>query len=188
VSVLKAVRRSTGKTQSEWAALLQGHQSNISDFENGETDPGLSTVTSYLEKLGFRLVPIETPYPSIAEAVLDFAEAIKRDDVERAHALFRQLNDNLKNSTAPTLAALCSTKPSSAGDRKFDALIAALVEYRLREKKVPLPDWISVKNLKLPTRWIYNEYARDVQKIKAQTPRPFLQKNIYLAESELQSI
>ena len=70
----------------------------------------------------------------------------------------------------------------------LSALIAALVEYRLREKKVPLPDWISVKNLKLPTRWIYNEYARDVQKIKAQTPRPFLQKNIYLAESELQSI
>ena len=188
MSVLRAIRRSTGKTQVELATLLKSHQSNISDFENGETDPGLSTVTNYLAKLGFRLIPIETPYPSVAEAALAFTDAIKNNDVEKAHVLFRELNENLKKSSATTLSALCSTKPSGGGDRKFDALIAALVEYRLREKKVPLPHWISETNLRLSRHWVYNEYARDDKKIKVQTPRPFLKKNIYLAESELQSI
>ena len=188
MSVIKAVRKSAGVSQVELAMLAKTFQSHISAAENGTVDPGLETTKSLLQKLGVRLIPVKTHYQSVSEDALEFARALKDNDVELAYLMFRQLSDNLGHCTPSEAAALTNVQPSSVGDPRFDALIAALVEYHLAKHQIPLPAWVDNEELRLEKLWAFNEFAKDLNREEKLTPAAFRKKNILMAESELQSI
>jgi len=188
MSVIKAARRSAGVSQIELAILAKTFQSHISAVENGAVDPGLETAVSILKKLGIKLIPVRTRYRSIAEDALEFRDAFGKKDIEAAYIMFRQLSDNLSRCTPSEAAALTNVKPSSVGDKRFDALIAALVEHHLSILKVPSPEWINDPELKLEKTWAFNEYAKDLEREERLTPAAFRKRNILIAESELQSV
>ncbi|WP_175934772.1 helix-turn-helix domain-containing protein [Corynebacterium sp. Marseille-P4321] len=62
VAYLRKIRSDSGITQSRVAQIMGTTQSAISDFENGDTDPQLSTVQRYARAIGVEIkVVVDSP-------------------------------------------------------------------------------------------------------------------------------
>lgn len=81
--------------------------------------------------------------------------------------------------------ALCVAPPPLTGDRRFDAAIAAVVEYHLARDSLPLPSWVYEASRSVPDPWVPDPYAGP--DIVADAPEPFRRRGVLLAERELVS-
>ena len=187
-NVLEVARRSKGVSQTRLASLSNGYQSNISQIENGETDPGITTVNRYLKAIDFSLVPLPTRTPIVAEFALKIASALEEGSQETAFRIFLELNDRLKEAKREICLVLSITPAPFVGDEKFDALIAGLVEYHLRKRRLPVVDWVKDSKRSLKSKWLVDSYAPSQERVEKRTPKSFLKRNILLSESELVSI
>ncbi len=187
-NILKAVRKSSGISQTELALATKTFQANLSSIENGNTDPGLSTIENYLAVLGYSLIAVPTTKPSVAQFALLISSALAEKKEEKAFRLFIQLHDNL-SSLEPGICVVLSIAPAPAtGDLRYDALIAALVEYHLCATLLPIPNWVKSPTRKLTTRWIVDPHAISKTLLLRKTPKAFLRHNILIDASELVSI
>jgi transcriptional regulator with XRE-family HTH domain len=186
--ILEAVRKSKGVSQSALARKTKTFQANISSIEAGKTDPGISTLEQCLAPLGYSLIALPTKTPSVSQSALKIAEAISKGHYPKAFRLIIQLSDNLKGLSPELCLALSITPPSLTGDTKYDALIAATVEYHLTENNLPLPAWIQESNRKLAKREPIDKYETNLSHLTARTPKAFLRHNILIDKSELVSI
>lgn len=187
-SVLEVARRSKGISQTRLASLSHGYQSNISQIENAETDPGIATVNRYLKAIDFSLVPLPTRTPTVAEFALKIASALDEGSQENAFRIFLELNDRLRKAKPEICLALSITPAPYVGDEKFDALIASLVEYHLRKRRLPIVDWVKDSKRSLTSKWLVDPYAPSPEGVENRTPKSFLKRNVLLSESELVSI
>ena len=187
-SVLQAVRKASGVSQTELARRTHSHQGNISEIENGLSDPGFGTLSGLLLELGYRLIPVPTKSPSVAESALEIARLLAENREKRAFRRFLQLNDDLIGLSPEVCSELEITPPASVSDLHYDALIAGLVEYHLEKKKLPLPQWLSEKRRSLNTPWFVEDVPALHQKIKERTPKSFSKRNVFISESELASL
>jgi len=187
-TIFKALRKSAGVTQVELAKRANLYQANISEIENGLIDPSFSTVERYIARLGYQLVPVPTRIPS----VFDFGLHINQDiEVAREDWAFRsiiQLNDNLTQASPEVAGALAALAPLSVGDKRYDALIAGVVQYRLESKSLPIPPWVNAKDRILTEWWTVDKWANKFDDLENVTPACFKSRKILLAESELQSV
>ena len=186
-NILQATRKSKGMSQTELARRSSTFQANISSIESGLTDPGISTLEQCLSTLGYSLIALPTNKPSVAHFTLSIAKAIADKKETKAFRLFIQLNDNLTAVTLDICLALCIAPPPLTGNPRYDALIAALVEFHLNLNSLPIPAWVKESNRKLNTRWIVDPYVTSEASILKQTPAAFLRHNVLINESELES-
>ena len=186
--ILESVRKSNGLSQSALARKTKTFQANISSIESGKTDPGISTLEQCLAPLGYSLIAVPTRTPSVSQISLKIAEAVSRNQNSRAYRLIIQLSDNLKALTPELCLTLSVTPPSLTGDSRYDALIAATVEYHLLENNLPIPAWIRDIERKLHKPESFDIYEKDLKKLAARTPRAFRRHNVLIDKSELASI
>lgn len=186
--ILESVRKSRGLSQSALARKTRTFQANISSIESGKTDPGISTLEQCLAPLGYSLIAIPTRTPSVSQTSLKIAEAVSRNQDSRAYRLIIQLSDNLKGLPPELCLALSITPPPLTGDSKYDALIAATVEYHLTENSLPVPAWIRDSERKLDKPESVDIYEENLKDLAARTPRAFRRHNVLIDKSELVSI
>ena len=186
--ILEAVRKSKGVSQTALARKTKTFQANISSIESGKTDPGISTLEQCLAPLGYSLIALPTKTPSVSQIALNIADAISKNQYLRAYRLVIQLSDNLKALSPELCLALSITPPSLTGDSKYDALIAATVEYHLTLNKLPIPVWIQESERKLAKREPVDRFETNLPNLTARTPKAFLRHNILIDKSELVSI
>ena len=187
-TVFKALRKSAGVTQVELAQRANLYQANISEIENGLIDPSFSTVERYISRLGYQLVPVPTRTPSVIEFCQEFEDAIAAQDENWAIRAVIQLNDNLNREPAAIASALSLAEPAPVGDKRFDALIAGVVEYHLLKKSADIPEWLSKPNRYLSEEWTVDKWAGKSDQLELHTPTCIKKRNILFAESELQSV
>ncbi len=187
-NILKGLRKAAGISQTELALRSNSFQANLSSIENGSTDPGLSTIENCLSVLGYSLIPVPTTKPCVAYFALNISEAITSGKDSKAYRLFIQLNDNLASLEPGLRHALSLTPPPATGDLRFDALIAALVEYQLSNTSLPTPAWVKEPARKLQTQWIVDSHETSVTKLIKKTPKAFLRHNVLIDQAELISV
>jgi hypothetical protein len=93
------------------------------------------------------------------------------------------LNDDLAAVVGSLRATLCVDPPALCGDARFDAAIAAVVEYHLTKGALPLPEWIHEPTRTLEEPWPISPYT-DISEV----PAVFCRHGVLLAESELASV
>jgi transcriptional regulator with XRE-family HTH domain len=187
-TIFKALRKSAGVTQAELAKKAGLYQANISEIENGLVDPSFSTVERYIARLGYQLVPVPTRTPSVITFCKEFEDAIAEKDENWAIRAVIQLNDNLNREPAPIISALSLAEPAPVGDKRFDALIAGVVEYHLIKKSAEIPEWLSKPNRYLAEKWTIDKWAGKNDQLEFRTPACIKKRNILFAESELLSV
>jgi len=187
-SLLEAARKSRGTSQSHLARQAKTFQANISLIESGGTDPGISTIQQCLSPLGFTLIAIPTNKPSVAEFALTIGKALQEKKASKAFRLIIQLSDNLKEVEPEICLALCASPAPSTGSSRYDALLAGLIEYSLKQRKLPVPKWVQQESKVLPERWIVDHFERDEKRLVESTPRAFLRRNVLIDEREFESV
>lgn len=187
-AILEAARKSCGVSQVQLARLAKTFQANISLIESGGTDPGISTIEQCLSPLGFTLIAIPTNKPTVAEFALTIGRAIREKRISRAFRLIIQLSDNLKIVEPEICVVLCVAPAPTTGSKQYDALLAAVVEHTLSQRKLPIPKWVDEESRKLNERWIVDSYEDNGKALAKVTPRAFLKHNVLIDQRELQSL
>ena len=92
------------------------------------------------------------------------------------------LNDDLEAARGPLRVALCEAEPPPCGDVRFDAAIAAIVDYYLTKDGLPLPTWVRESSRVLTEPWAVSPYT-DISEV----PPVFQLHGVLLSESDLES-
>lgn len=141
-TLVRAARKSRGLTQQRLAERTRIDQARVSRSENGR-DAEFSTVARLLAGAGHRLYSAPTQRDDAATASADIRESLRSGDKERALRALLQLNDNLVAEHGLVRGVLGLAEPELTRDQVWDAAIAGLVAWRLREEGLPLPEWVN---------------------------------------------
>ena len=184
---LQEIRKLKGLSQSELASRAETFQANISEIENGLSNPNLQTAEAIFSQLEYRLLPVPYQGLTVQEWGTEINAALAIDNEKRAFRLFLQLNDDLE-FLPPEFVILAALTPPTISNSKYYLLISALVELHLEKSRLPLPTWIASDSSKLKTPWFVDEYSNNKEEIRSSTPIFFSKRNIFVSESELKSV
>lgn len=142
VALLRRARERSGRTLASVASRAGLSESNLSTIEHDRRSPRAETIDRLATALELTLVPVQTGgRATVAEAGEHVTRAVRLGDTERAYRAVLQLADDLQ-SAPPYLRLLLAAEPPSLTGSGWDAFIAAVVEWRLNQAGVPVPDWV----------------------------------------------
>lgn len=142
-TLVRAARKSRGLTQQRLAERARIDQSRVSRSERGR-DTDFSTVARLLAGAGHRLYSAPTQRGDAAAAAAEIREHLRSGDRERALRALLQLNDDLVAEHGLVRGVLGLAEPEPIGDPVWDAALAGLVAWRLREERLPDPQWVNL--------------------------------------------
>ncbi len=135
--LVRAARKSSGLTQKDLAERTNVDQGRVSRVEGGR-EAEFSTVERFLRGAGYRLYSAPTRRDDAATIAAAIRGYLRAGDKYSALREFIQLSDNLNAEHGLVRGVLGLAEPEPTGDRVWDAALAALVDFRLREEGLPL--------------------------------------------------
>lgn len=180
-------RKRRGITAAQVAERTGLQTSNLYAIEHGRRSPTVETLERAAAGLGLRLVAVDVGDRALVTDIGDAIARYESDGAEEpAYRVFMQLNDHLVASSASTQVLLTYTPPRHISP-EWDAAIAALVEWRLRQKDAPIPDWVEENSGLGVGHWAPWPSVRYIDADPALIPGPFLRRGIWVEAGELES-
>ena len=187
--LIRGSRQAAGLTQRGLAALARVPQPSIAELESGaQGDATVGLVERLLAACGAQLSVVSTLTPSVAAAGADLRGLVRDGHVGLLFRHLVQLSDDLAGEAAANRVALCVTPPPLTGDRGVDAFLAAVVEYRLGEDRLPVPDWTSQRERYCDPPWDVAGIASLLDDVRRNTPAPFERHGVLIAVQDLVSV
>lgn len=187
-TLLRQARSLHHQTQRAVALRAGIAQPTIAAIESGRRDTTVSTIARLLEAAGCQLAVLPTRSQSVAAAAAAINQAICAAHEAHAFRHVIQLADDLERAEPAVAVALCVQPPAPTGSDRYDALLAALVEHRLRGRRLPVPAWVREprRTLPHPTPLLDEDWYRELS--AATAPRAFRKHNILIPAGELESV
>jgi transcriptional regulator with XRE-family HTH domain len=184
-TLLRASRLASGITQGDLAARAQTSQPDISTIESGKRSPTVDTLERLLRQTGHRIIAVPGVGVDATETAERIASARSRDSALRA---FIDYSDSLAAAKGVDRVVLAIAEPHPTGSPAWDAALAALVDYRLGQSKLPKPGWITA-----PSRFLSEPQSPqlglyDLEPDLANVPPEFRRRNVLLERSTLESV
>ena len=186
-SLVRISRKASKLTQLELAARARVDQSALSRIENGR-DADFGTVDRIIRGTGHRLIAVRTRRPDVATLVTDIARSLREGDKQLAIRDLIQLNDNLVAERGLLRGVLALVEPELTGLPTWDAAIAALVEWRLTEEKIPVPEWVHSPERTLSTLGVLELDPADPPPTIGDVPNEFLQHGVLAWRDTFESV
>lgn len=197
---LREVRRRRGLSQRALARLTGVPQSTISEIEAGLRQPTLPLLGRILDRTGraveLRLVAedafsapsvtrrVSRALSGIAPEAADDSQAAREDAALRA---VLDLRDAILRSEPARALTLVTDPPGLCGDRRFDALIAAVVEDACARIGVRPPSWTEEAERFVRPFWYLSEVAGLHWWELTNAPGALVRHGVLAAEDELRS-
>jgi transcriptional regulator with XRE-family HTH domain len=183
--LVREARRGRGLTQRDLASRAGVTQPALADIERSAHDTRGGALNRLVGAAGYRLFVL----PTTAHSAADWADLLyqefrsPRRSEEVAFRALIGLNDDLVSVSGPLRVALCVAPPALCGDPRFDAGVAAVVDYQLSKARLPVPSWVREPSRVLKEAWLVSPYT-DL----AEVPAAFRRHGVQLAQSELASV
>ena len=194
VGRLLALREESGLTQGDVAARMGTSQPVIARLEAGGRDPRLSTLERYARALGADLEVRRSTTAAVGSAAR-LAERIRdrlSTSAESATATFReviQFLDDTKTLSGDELGAAVRQEPLSTGDRRWDAAVAAAVDWAASIHGVDSPSWTGSPRRRLRgAGWVLTHHEGLHAVVRADTPVEFSRHGVYVDRASLTSV
>lgn len=191
VEQLVGLRRERGFSQADVAERLGTSQPVISRLEAGGRDPRLSTLERYARVVG---ADLEVQTAGTRGLAADLADSIRErlDRSEPATKTFReaiQFIDDARAMPVEDLRDAVDQEPLSTGDRRWDAVVAAVVDWVCSAQHVTTPRWTSAARWRVPAPgWVVSPHERLHAVIRAETPPEFARHGVYVDQASLMSV
>ncbi len=186
-SLLRAARKSNSLTQIGLAQKSRVHQGNISEIENGR-DLSVSTFERLLKGTGHGLFALPVRRADVAEVAQRIRLKLKQGNALSALRALIQLNDNLVAEHGLLRGVLGLLEPEPTGRREWDAALAALVSWRLREEGLPLPSWVEKDRFFLSKPTVLEVDSADPIPPTEAIPHEFARRNLLVWEDTFRSV
>jgi len=176
-ALIRAARKSKRLTQVELADIARTDQGNVSRSESGR-DADYSTVDRLLAGAGHRLYSAPTRRDDAATIAAEIRTRVQAKDPDRALRALIQLNDNLAAEHGLVRGILGLAEPESTRDPLWDAAIAAVVAWRLREELLPVPSWVDADERFLRKPTFLTVDPADPEPPRAEIPDEFFERGV----------
>lgn len=139
---LKQARVRAGLSLTDAAKQSGIQRSNIAAIENGRRDPTASTIEKIANAARVRFVPVKRDgRTTVADAATSIADAVSQNNTKRAYRVLLQVANDL-TTPDPADRFVLTIEPPVHVSPEWDAAIAGVAEWRLRQAHLPLPGWI----------------------------------------------
>nr|WP_228507989.1 helix-turn-helix transcriptional regulator [Herbiconiux sp. VKM Ac-1786] len=186
---MKQARIDAGLSLSE-AAIRSGVQrSNIAAIENGRRDPTSSTIEKIASAALVRFVAVKSDGRStVAEAAAAMADALHDDSVGRAYRMLVQVADDLTVADPAVRFVLAAERPVSVTP-EWNAALAGVVEWRLNQARLPVPDWVTHERGDSTWAWTpaLSPASGHIPADATRVPRPLRDRGILIEADEFAS-
>lgn len=154
---LREARESSSLSQRTVAERMGTSQPAVARLERGGADPRLGTIVRYAKAVGAQVQLVSdagVDIPARADAVTEALDA-GEGDVSLAFRHVIQLLDDLNRlrDDPDALAVSLRREPPRTGDRRFDALIAAVCERVAHQAGLPVAGWTAAPSRFLERWW-----------------------------------
>lgn len=174
-------------TQRALARRSHDHQPNIAAIESGKRDAKFQTVADLVRAAGSHVCVLPTTASTVADAAEELRALLARGNERAAYRVWLGVHDDLERSDPALRVALCVTPPAFVGDARYDALLAALVEFVLGRDGLPLPGWVADDRRIADADWWIEDLAATRDAVRRATPREFSARRLFIDPAELVS-
>lgn len=192
VEGLREARLRRGLSQEEVARRMRTTQSAVARLEAGAADPRLSTLERYATAVGAELYT--APVPRLARTALEVASSLRGAGAGEALHQVIQFLDDVHRLEKRDVGLAVRDEPDSVGDRRWDALLAAVAEYVTGHAGLPVPGWASAPGRFLTRFWFVIEdiVGRPAPALAVaaftDAPPEFANRGVFLDRSSLVSV
>ncbi len=99
-----------------------------------------------------------------------------------------QFVDELERASAPDRPGLVIDEPPATGDRRWDAMLAGVVEHLCFHHGLPTPHWTMEPARFLDEWWFVTPYPSLHASAFVATPSALANRGVFIHESSLQSV
>ena len=186
--LLITARRQSGLTQAQMAKIAKTTQSAIAAYEAGRREPTVPVLQRMLEATGHNLLIAfeadENVY-RIADLARDIRETPSKNSQRRLRLVFEFLRDI---NESQQLSLRFAVEPMATGDRRFDALLAAITEDSCVRGGVAPPSWVFANKRFLDEAWwVSNLKSARVQAL-VNTPASFRRRGVMIDRHDLVAV
>jgi transcriptional regulator with XRE-family HTH domain len=185
--LVRQARARSGLSQRALAERAGDHQPNVAAIESGARDAYVATIARLVEASGGRLGVLPTTAATVAEVAVEMARLLAGGRTRLAYRTVLGFHDDLVRQDPATRVALCVMPPPPTGDRRYDALLAALVEHDLGAERLPVPAWARDLDRDAGGWWVEDLPAMR-EAVRAATPPAFVRHGVWLDAAELESV
>jgi transcriptional regulator with XRE-family HTH domain len=186
VSLIADIRKHSGLTQHELARRAGTSRTRLSAYERGRTAPELGTVERLARaaQVELGLVPKGT---NLLRAQLEMVrEAVGQDQASPAVRLVAEVVAWVRDGVIDIDAL--RAEPDPLGDRRWDALLAGVVELLCAERHHRVPGWTASPWRVLDGPWFVSRLRTLWPEILVTTPAPLAARGVLLSARSLESV
>lgn len=189
-TLVRESRRRAGLTQQALAERAATTQSAVAAYEGGAKQPSVATVDRLVRAAGltvtWRLVPTSAPLVAAAQRI---EATLRRGDEAEALRHVAELIVEIEARTSPDRrAAELAVEPPSTGDRRWDALLAGVVEWLAHRAAVRTPAWTGLPERFLDVWWFVTTYRSLYASAMVHTPAELANRGVFLHADSLLSV
>lgn len=183
---LREARLSAGLTQATVGAGAGVDQSMISAYEHDHREPTWPTFRHLLRAAGSVAELRVLPLPRVAVRLADVADSIRATtDKSRRQRLVLDFITRYTQTDAVDRRSLVVDPPAATGDRRWDALLAAIAEHVAFEDAFDAPSWCTAENRFLDSAWYWVDLPSVRRRALVTAPTAFRRRNVWIDRSDL---
>ena len=186
--LLITARQQSGLTQAQMAKIAKTTQSAIAAYEAGRREPTVPVLQRMLEATGHNLViafEADENIYRIADLARDIRKTPAKNGERRLRLVFEFLRDV---NESQQLSLRFAVEPMATGDRRFDALLAAITEDSCVRGGVAPPSWVFANKRFLDEAWwVSNLKSARVQAL-VNTPASFRRRGVMIDRHDLVAV
>lgn len=186
-TLVRAARKSRRLTQDQLAERTRIDQAAVSRSERGR-DAEFSTIDRLLAGAGHRLYSAPTRRDDAATAAAEIRQRLRDGDKDRALRALIQLNDNLVAERGLVRGVLGLAEPEPTKSPVWDAALAAVVAWRLRDEGLPTPGWVDAPSRFLRERRGLEVDAADPLPPESEVPEEFAKRGVLVWRDTFASV
>ena len=189
VDGLDAALRDSGLTQAEFATALGTSAPRFSTYLAGKTMPSAAFYLRALRLADGLKSARERGWMTPPSAAREIRRALRQGDDLWALKMTLQSRDHLREllRADDDAGGAWAAAPRSTGDRKWDALLAALTEREFDEVGRDSPSWAAAEDRHLGglDEWVLPSLLLTADQVRAATPPQLAEHGVFAAERDL---
>jgi transcriptional regulator with XRE-family HTH domain len=178
---LRSHRRKAALSAAQVARVTGTSESNVAAYERGDKIPGSATLQRILDAIdagsdsAIYVNELVTTPQAAAAIRFGIRHAWTPKDLLR---VVREQRSNVKWVSHPIDQRVFFARPSTTGDRRWDALLAGSAEEMAVRRHVPIPEW--TKNVRLENTWYVTSDPGAHDYLTAHSPPPFRSRGVMI--------
>jgi transcriptional regulator with XRE-family HTH domain len=183
---LRRHRRKAGLTAAQVARVTGTSESNIAAYERGDKVPASVTLQRIVDAIeaGSDSAIYVNGVVTTPQAAAAIRFGLRRDwNAKQLLRVVREQRSQAKLVSHPIDQRVFFARPSTTGDRRWDALLAGSTEEMAIRRHLPIPEWTT--GVRLEGTWYVDDDPGWNDFLLAHSPEPFRSRGVMIDPSAL---